>query len=207
MKKLLAALDQFVNTRLKGPKDAFLKFYTVREEREKKMMLVLGVAFFLFADYWVLISPVVTAFTKKMPEIAESRRVLDGLKDDIKNEKTLRENADSIIERAKSSEAKFIAPAEVPKLLEDLSRMARDSGVKILSVEPREVVHTRAMEPYGRIPIRISAMAGFHDLGRFVASLENARTYFKVANLKIGINDSDPKRQMVELELQAYRKG
>lgn len=207
MKKVLAALNDLINVRFKAPKDALMKFYTVREEREKKMLLVLGVALLLFGDYWLFIQPVINVFTKKMPEIAETRRLHDELKADIRNERELKVQAGQYAERAEKGLARFVAAAEVPKLLEGLSGLARQSGVKIISVEPGETQRSRAMEPYGRVPIRLSAEAGFHELGRFLAALETSKTFFGIRGLKIQPNGSDLKRQLVELDLFVYRKG
>lgn len=207
IKKIEAALLHFVDTRLKGPKDAFMNFYILRQEREKRMIVGLGLSFLLFTDYWLCIHPVIDVFTRVMPELTDKRRQLDELVTDKKNEALVLQSWETTRQNLADAEARFVAPNELPTLLESLSKLAQSSGVKILSVEPREIARSRMLEPYARIPIRVSALAGTHELGRFLAALENSKTYFRVANVKIAVNPPEPRRHSVELSLWAYRKG
>lgn len=196
----------FMNTRLKGPKERFMGFYMLRQDREKKMIVVLCVGLLLFVDYWLLINPVVSVFTKKMPELGVAAEELKSLRTDKKQEAALTQNWEVLRQRNEKAYGKFIASGEMPALLENLSKLAQSSGVKILSVEPREPVSSRMIQPYSMVPIKIRAIAGTHQTGRFLALLESNPTFFRVANLKIAEDPPDLERHSVELDLEAYRK-
>lgn len=192
---------------LKGPRDAFMKFYTVRQDREKKMIVVMGLCAALFVDYWLLINPVIGTFSKTLPELQSKRAELDELKQDKINETELMRQWDELDARAAEQESRFVSPNEIPALLENLSKMAQGSGLKILSVTPGKQERTRAMEPYSRVSVHISALAGGHELGKFLSLLESNHVFFRVAGLKVSPNPPEAKRQKIDLEVQVYRKG
>jgi len=103
-------------------------------------------------------------------------------------------------------EKMFVAPGEIPSLFENLSKLAQNSGLKIISLKPANSPEGDSGN-YQRIPIRISALAGTHELGKFLAELEGGGTFFRVTDLKIVANTSDIRRHSIDLSLEACRKG
>ena len=86
---------------------------------------------------------------------------------------------------------------EIPKLLEDLSDMAKKSNVKIVGITPlQSKQESQAPDAiYQEIPILISARSGYHELGKFLSDLENSDRFMKVVDIKIKENKATPKRQ------------
>ena len=110
--------------------------------------------------------------------------------------------------RGKIEEYGRMLPAEqeIPKLLEDLSDMAKKSNVKIVGITPTQNKQ-EAQAPdaiYQAIPILISARSGYHELGKFLSDLENSDRFMKVADLKIKANNTAPKRHDIELLVLTY---
>ena len=123
--------------------------------------------------------------------------------DKLKN--ILKENSEKI----ESSEKKLPAEQEIPTLLEDLSNMARDSRIKILSIVPAMSYFDgdksgNKSQIYREIPILITARSGYHQLGHFLNGLENADRFMKVVDIGIKADKASPKEHDVELMVCTY---
>lgn len=95
------------------------------------------------------------------------------------------------------------AEREIPSLLQGLSDMAKNSNVKIIGITPT-VIEGEKGTIYQELPILISARSGYHELGRFLSSLENSERFIKVADISIRANSINPKKHDVELLLMTY---
>ncbi|MBP7056735.1 MAG: type 4a pilus biogenesis protein PilO [Candidatus Omnitrophica bacterium] len=98
------------------------------------------------------------------------------------------------------------AEKEIPALLENLASMARDANVRIVAITPVTGKETEGEKGriYLEMPIQISAKSGFHELGRFMSSLESSGRFMKVLDIEIKGNPSTPKRHDVDLLLTTY---
>jgi len=101
------------------------------------------------------------------------------------------------------------AEKEIPALLENLSVMARDSGIKILGITPITAGPDKeSMQPggdiYQEIPILISAKSGYHELGNFINNLENSDRFMKVVDIDIRSSKLTPSKHDVELVVLTY---
>lgn len=192
--------------RLKPYWEQGVTFYSARTAREKIMVLVLAGTTALFFDYWLLVRPVSSLFSETLPRVKVLRNERDTLRADKKNEDAI--HAELVATRAKlqAKDARFTAPNGLPRLLENLSGLARGSGVRIVALSPMSTREAGTSRRYVGTPIRLSAMAGAHELGRFLAELENAETFFGVTKLDIRANSLDEKKHFVELEIMVFRR-
>ncbi|MDD5437294.1 MAG: type 4a pilus biogenesis protein PilO [Candidatus Omnitrophica bacterium] len=94
---------------------------------------------------------------------------------------------------------------EIPKLLEDLSNMAKRSGVKIVGITPLQSDEEAREGIYQEIPILINAKSGYHELGKFLSELENASRFMKVVDIAIKENRAAPKRHEIEVLVATYK--
>jgi type IV pilus assembly protein PilO len=108
--------------------------------------------------------------------------------------------------KIESYESMLPAEQEVPKLLEDLSTIAKESNVKILGITPLPA-RQESRSPgqiYQETPILINARSGYHELGRFLSQLENSSRFMKVVDIDIKADRSSSKRHDVELLVLTY---
>jgi len=158
--------------------------------------------------YFVFIPQFVRVFALsgdigKMRLELKSAQALVANMDKLKND--LKENS----EKVELSEKKLPAEQEIPTLLEDLSSMAKDSKIRILSIVPVMSYLTgdrsgNKSQIYREIPILITAKSGYHQLGRFLNSLENAGRFMKVVDIGIKADKASPKEHDVELIVCTY---
>ncbi len=186
------------------------KFINERNPREKQLIIALGLIGIIFFDYWILINPVIKTYmhinTESEPLEAEYKM----LHNDQKNKKFIEKNWNQAKSNLEISEKRFIAPNEMPTFLENLSKLAFDSGVKVISLEPIEKPQKSskkaAAELYASVPIRMSAIGGTHEFGKFLSLLENNPTFIKVTDMKISHNTSEDRKHNFELDIEVYRK-
>lgn len=95
---------------------------------------------------------------------------------------------------------------EMPSLLENLSAMAKDANVKIVGIMPVTTKEDKAKKAsvYQEKPILINAKSGYHELGKFLSSMESADRFMKVSDMQVKHNQQSPKKHDVELIVVTY---
>lgn len=182
-------------------------FFNGRNTREKVLFIALAVCAAVFLDYWTLIHPIVRVFNVTLPQLSLLEGDSRSYRTDQDNKEKIRSSWVSAKEKISELERRFVAPDELPALLENLSKLALESKVKILSLKTGDPEEAGTSQRYTSVPVKISAVAGTHELGDFLSRLESGLTYFKVLDLKITTQQSEPKRHQVDLVLQVYRRA
>ncbi|MDO8536148.1 MAG: type 4a pilus biogenesis protein PilO [Candidatus Omnitrophota bacterium] len=181
------------------------------KNKETQVMLLIVIAALAAAAlylYFVFIPQVTRVFSlssgtgKIKSELKSARSVIkdyERLKDQLKEQS----------QKVESYEKKLPAEQEIPALLENLSTMAKDSGIKIVGIVPemsyfKDEKSAKKSEIYREIPILVTAKSGYHELGHFLNNLENADRFMKVADINIESNKTSPKKHDVELMVCTY---
>ena len=175
---------------------------------KKKLMVLVGVIAILIVVVYFnfILAPQTMWVIKSVSNMSKSRSDLANARADITKIEKLRTDMTSFEEKVDKYEKMLPAEQEIPSLLENLSAMARNSGIKIVGITPvvskDEKVDKNRI--YKEIPILISAKSGYHELGRFLSALENADRFMKVADMEIKSNTTSPKKHDVELMVLTY---
>ena len=181
-----------------------------RNPREKKMFVAVAAMAIIAFDYLLLINPVIGVCMRATPKLAAMKSQLQELKDNGRNEALIGQSWEAADGRLAAAERAFVASNELPTLLENLSKLAQDSDVKIISLKPIEAVSkTEKAKRYQSIPIEINSSSGTHELGRFLSKLESGPTFFRVTDIKIvaGSGSADIKRHSIQLNLETFGRG
>jgi len=125
---------------------------------------------------------------------------------DIANIPAFEKNIGACREKVDRYEKMLPAEQEIPSLLENLSSMAKISNIKIVGIMPVAVKEDKSKKPqvYQEIPILINAKSGYHELGKFLSSMENSDRFMKVADIQIKYNVQSPKKHDVEILVLTY---
>ncbi len=182
-------------------------YVNARNAREKTMIIVLAAACVFALDYLVLVNPIVHLFGQTLPKLEAFGNELDSLRADQKNKDLIARDWEDTKARLAAKEGSFVAPNELPALLEDLSRLAGGSGVKILNLKPSPETEEKSKGRYALVPIQISGLAATHDFGNFLAQLEGGPRFFRVTNVTINTASvgADARRHSLALSLETYR--
>ena len=185
--------------------DPVMNFLNSRNPREKIMIVALGGVALLALDYFLILGPVVAVFANTGPKLGPEKAVVKQLRDDKKNKAGIDKDWEDTKQKLKDMDGRFINSNGIPALLENISKLASDSGLRIMALKPTDPGKSD-YPGYSRVPIHITALAGTHELGRFLAKVESGQTFFRVANLRIIENETEQRRHGIELDIETYRK-
>ncbi len=186
---------------------SLLKIDFKKNQKQIMIFLVLMAVLLVIVYFNFILTPQVTRVVHVVIEMSRQGADLKNAKRDILNVPKFKHAILSYKEKVDSYERMLPAEQEIPTLLENLSAMAKSSGVKIDSIMPvakKEEKAQNAAQVYQEIPIRITAKSGYHELGAFVANLENAERFMKVVDISIRSNKQSPKRHDVEILVLTY---
>lgn len=179
------------------------------KEKQKVYVLfgIIGIAA-LFIYFNLLLKPAFSKFISKNREFCSLKASFRSSKDLIDNKDRLSEQYDSIKKEAELIEKRFPGQDEISVILEDLSRIAEASGVKILRIKPLEEELKGSSEQglgfYSEFPILIEARAGYHQSGLFINQLESADRFIKITELDIKRSSEDSRRHNIKLKACTY---
>ncbi len=187
--------------------DAIAAALNSRTPREK--MVILGCAslllFTAFFLYWV--NPTIADFTKTLPELSALNKELKVMREDKGNADNIKAQWEKAKVDLAEKEVILVHSSEISPILENLSKLAADARIKITSLKPMPAGTAAKGIVYLPAQIQLNAVAGTHDFGKFLAELENGKTFFRIENLRMASNPIDDKRHLIDLMLVAYRKS
>ena len=177
--------------------------------KNKKQMALIAAAVGLGALYIYinfLLLPQIRGATKAYDKARKIRADVKVSEHDVSEIELLKKQVAQYHSKIDSYERMLPVEQEIPKLLEDLSGMAKGSGVKIVGITPLQSKQDdqSAEQIYQEIPILINAKSGYHEVGKFLSKLENADRFMKVADIDIKANKASPKRHDVEILVLTY---
>ncbi|MGE0269003.1 MAG: type 4a pilus biogenesis protein PilO [Candidatus Omnitrophota bacterium] len=172
-----------------------------------------GVLLLVFLlDYFVLMRPQLATLTKINPELKILAVDIDKAKGEIMKLDQYQKEVARLEGVIKKENEKVEPREEVPLILEHVSRLANDNGVKINQIMPNvidsEIVLENNDRVYYALPIEIEARAGYHNLGRFIDVIERGEIFLKVTKLTIA-SSTNTKEHSIKLTLGAivYEKA
>lgn len=187
-----------------GPIAAFNQFMESRDQKQRTMIVVALFGMLLAADYFILVRPVIHVFTKTTPELSAQKAKLKQIREDLGKKEVLESQRKTALEKVDQAEKRFIPQNELPSLLEQLSKLAQNSKVRIMSLKPSDT--SDAGMEYLRVPIQISAVGGTHEFGRFLSQLEKGAIFFKVLDVQIIGGMGEDRRHRAEILIETYTK-
>jgi Tfp pilus assembly protein PilO len=114
---------------------------------------------------------------------------IDQLKADLKRVDQMKASLQNSRSQLESLNAKIRSVNEVSSLLEDISRIANEAGIKIEQLNPQtdppQLLLSSGTVKYYSLSIVIQATSSYHVLGHFINQLESANLFFTLTNLMI----------------------
>lgn len=167
-----------------------------------------GVLLFVFLlDYFLLLKPLLGSLNKLSSQTAELQHNIQDAKTDIARVGQNRDQLEKIRNQVNEVKVKIRSAQEVPLILEDISRIASENGVKIDQLMPlkdQKVLLAKQKDvEYYALPIMVQARSPYHELGRWLAQLESERVFYGVGSLSIMNNPKDTMRHQVQITLKA----
>lgn len=181
--------------------------------RRKKVVVCLA-AFVIFFMFYILILPTVISLFKLLPELNSLKEEIAKIKREISYIDNYKQRLRLLEEKLKRYEKRLSREKEVPIILENLSELAKISGVKIISIIPlgkdagkRTASRTTGVKEkkiYYELPIAIRAQSTYHQAGEFINRLENGERFMQIEKLRITSDAANYKRHNLEFVIYAY---
>ncbi len=87
----------------------------------------------------------------------------------------LKKGIDSYSERMPPNE-------EITWVVDEISKLSKDSGIELLSLEPQAVEDKGS---YYRLPLELDIECSYHQLGNFLSRIENSPKFMRLDNFKL----------------------
>jgi len=88
-----------------------------------------------------------------------------------------------------------------PWLLMELSRVARETGVRYLSISPQP---PQKIESYIVIPIDLQIKSGYHNFGKFLSKVESSQRFMAVEYFTLTPDASNPLKHGINLRISTF---
>ena len=181
-----------------------------QEIRKNQKLTVYSIITFclLVANYTLFFKPTIASLRKTMPQLGTLQRQVMVAQTAAINIPRYGMQIADLKSKLSLHKKKFSTKQEISSLLKGLSEMAKDSGVKIISITPHSAITSSEQGlvagGYQKFPISIKASCGYHQLGAFLNELENADTFMRVTDISIRGNAQKPVEHMVYILVNTY---
>jgi len=193
-----------------------------REQQLIVLVAVLAVVIgWVYAVY--IIAPLMRQASDVDRQLREGREKVKALELAVANENTLQAQFQQWDEKVKALRSRLPSDAELPSVIEFVSGLAGQTGVKIQTIFPQRPKSEEAKDKPSEIPsktkvvkepepayyqetlIQIEALAGYHQLGSFLNLVESAEKPIRIQSLRIVSTTSElSTSHRIKLVLRAY---
>jgi Tfp pilus assembly protein PilO len=183
------------------------------EKRRLLIGLIFVVALLLYASYVYCLQPLgraVGTLSRQVHEVTAQVRQLEQL---VAQAPALQQEHAQLPAAVEQLREGLPSEDELPLVIERVSGLANQTGVRILSIFPqRSESHENspsasaplASTPYHAVAIEIEALSGFHQLGMFLNHVESSDQPMEVKQLRISPSERELRRHAVTLTLLTY---
>lgn len=179
-------------------------------KRELIILSILIGAIILGGYFYLYLRPRIKALGQLLPQVARLRQDVELARSDIENIDNFKMEVASLRNELGRYEASLPSKKEIAPILDHLSKIASQTGVKIVGIE--ELKEARGKVPelkgarqiYSEVSIRINLKSGYHQLGSFINKVESSARLMKLRDIEIKADSRTPGEHNVKLILNAF---
>lgn len=180
------------------------------EPRRILMGLILVVALALYGSYLYCLQPFGRAVGMLSRQVREVSAQVQQLEQLVAQAPALQQEHAQLQAAVEQLRARLPSEDELASVIERLSGLANQTGVRILSIFPQRAEappntqSPSAPLPYRAVAIEVEALSGFHQLGMFLSQVESGDQPIEVKRLHISHSAQELRRHAVKLILLTY---
>jgi len=160
----------------------------------------------LLLDYFLLMSPQLSALRKISPEINILATDIKKAKEDMAKLDSYKMDLQRMNEKFAEANLKVKSRAEISTILEYIANVASETGVKIDQIMPdtinQELLTENKQRKYFNLPIYMEARSGYHNFGRFLNKIEQNDVSLRIGTFTI-VATSDMRNHAIKLTFKA----
>ena len=176
------------------------------EEKHLYFLFAIALTLVFVLYYFLLLRPPLAHLMKLNSENAVLMKEIKDTQEGFVRTPAYNKEIEDLKQYIDQTNAKLVAREEIPFILERISHLAIDQGVKIDQIvspkDKEKVVLENPQTKYIEQPIEITARSSYHDFGRFLAEIETGNVFFKIIKFYIK-SDPEHKYNIVNLTLSA----
>ncbi|MBI3323985.1 MAG: type 4a pilus biogenesis protein PilO [Candidatus Omnitrophica bacterium] len=199
---------------------------TKSDRSKREQQLLLGMFLLMGVGGWVYIAyavkPLLSRLSTVSQEVSSAETQLKQVEQVVAEIPRLQQEHDKLVTSIKTLREGLPSEERLPAIIEFLSDLASQTGVKIQTIFPQRsfealgvssdappskvtnIVLPKTPDLYRGIPIQIDALAGFHQLGTFLSRVEAGNQPVQLRSLRISGNPREFRRHNVKLVLLVY---
>lgn len=186
--------------------EAFISRLNQITPKQKSYILIGCVILIFVMDIFVFMRPQFKALSRTNERIKSLSEQMKTLKDNSQRLGQFKEEAQQLKTKVSQESGRILSKESVPLILEKLSRMANDNGIKIDSIKPltdmEKSIIKKKDQDYLALPIQLKAKSGYHNLGKFLSQAEQGEIFFRVKEFTMTAAP-ELKLHNIELTLEA----
>ena len=207
MKDLKELLNKILDVNKFKDIKSFKDIRNIQLDQKSIAVILVVLILIVYLDYSFLMKGQMKAVSKVGPKVTKISKDLNEL---TKNLLSIQGLKDKEAMMAGSKIKKVISQEQVPLLLEEISKVANEEGIKITQIKPsRDTAAKRDKSASGgldALQVSLDLVCGYHNLGKFINDLENSQFFIQVQSVKITEKEKDSAIQSVGLVLRTYVK-
>ncbi len=180
------------------------------EKRRLLVGLVALASLVLYAYVLYLLQPLARGVIHLNQQVREVSRQVQQMEQSVAQATSVQQEYSSLETRVAQLREQLPSENELPTVIEWISELASQTGVKILSIFPQRFA--QPLEPdtqvsprlYKAVALEIDALSGFHQLGMFLSRVESGGQSVEVKQLRVSHSERELRRHNVELILLTY---
>ena len=186
-----------------------LPFALPKITEKNKYYALGGILFSIFLlDYFLVMQPQITTLTKLNSGIGVLVKDVKETREDIPKIHMYQADALRLQDEMEVLANKIPPKEELPYVLERISRISNESGVRISQMMPlrdrEKMVLSNEDGKYYSLPLLISAHGGYHNIGRFLNKIEVDDIFMSVGDFNIAESSDDQIRHAFRAHINIY---
>ncbi len=179
-----------------------------KDPEVRKYSIVGGTLLLCLLYFIFLIIPQFITVAKVSRQGGDLRANIETVENRSRRIDDMRKRLESLKEELGKHSKHLPAEKAMPKLLEGFASIAKQSNVRILSITPSRLRTAEGSEElrqyYYEMPVKITAKSGYHQLGRFISSLEKGKRIIVIDDLQIWYDKNTPRMHNVIVMVKTY---
>ena len=181
------------------------------EKQRLLVGLIIAMTLVVCVGYVYVLRPLARSVSTLNQQVREAAKQVQQLEQLVAQAPDLRQETIRLQADVEGLRRKLPSEDELPLVIERLSELASQTGVKILSIFPQRSVQPAASRAtstastlYKAVAIEIDALSGFHQFGMFLSRAESGEQPMEVTQLRMGRSDRELRRHTIKLVLLTY---
>ncbi len=174
-----------------------LSFMPRMNKKASYSILAVAVAMMVLADYFLIMRLQLKALKTLGSQAVMLKKNIKETENNIQRFSVFENEVDQLKENFEKAKKRAIFPEQVPVVLENISRMAREESVQIDQLMPVKESQAQILKTeetvYFVLPVLIRGQGGYHAVGRFFNGMERETIFMDIKDFEIIQNPMNPR--------------